>query len=202
MDPWPFYQFVQDMYPRARLVRIVWEAGTFNQALYQTNLLMGVYCRFYGDLATNEANCSNFWDALSAGNINPPLWTGPCCKYQNARIREYFYPHLGAYTAWPELTYNSSVAPFTLVRYGLQELVVAASTCPRQPQPPPQPSPQPQPTESSSSMSSGVAAVVALLSIMTAGLLVASIILYQRLRLAVGVSRGEARSAPYMLMNE
>jgi hypothetical protein len=126
VDPWPFYQLVKDEYPHIHLVRVVWEAGTFPQELYQVNLLMGVYCRYFGDLGLLEPGCPAFFDSLSSGGVSN--WTGPCCKYHNDRIREYFYPHLGDHQDWPEKAYNSMAPPYKLTQFGLKELVRQAST--------------------------------------------------------------------------
>lgn len=183
MDPWPFYQFVRDFYPATGLVRIVLEAGTFPQDKYQANLLMGVNCRFYGDLMVNEPNCSDFFNGLPTPD--PGKWTGPCCRYHNDRIREYFYPNLGNYTDWPERTFNSTMAPFGVMQFGLQEMVTNASSCPWLPWSPANNdgnNRNPNDTPSPGGLSPGMAAVVALLSLVAAVLMAATVTLYFQLR--------------------
>eukprot|EP00002_Diphylleia_rotans_P003474 TRINITY_DN1238_c0_g2_i1.p1 TRINITY_DN1238_c0_g2~~TRINITY_DN1238_c0_g2_i1.p1 ORF type:complete len:510 (-),score=76.97 TRINITY_DN1238_c0_g2_i1:171-1700(-) len=123
-EPWPFYEFVKELHPDSDYVRVVWEAGTFPQANYEVDLLMGVYCRYYGDLDVSEAGCEAFFSTF-----NPADWTGPCCKFHHERIQEFFNPHKGAYADWPGLTYEAAAAPFRVMAHGLEEMQKNPKTC-------------------------------------------------------------------------
>ena len=82
LKPWQFYTYIEKFLgsgselAEKKMVRVVWEAGTYPQEQYQLYLVLGMHCRFF---------------------MKTTSFTKEECASFEAKISQYFYPNFDDY---------------------------------------------------------------------------------------------------------
>jgi hypothetical protein len=90
LKPWQFYTYIEKFlgtgsksggrsnsgFVEKKMVRVVWEAGTYPQEQYQLYLVLGMHCRFF---------------------MKTTSFTKEECAHFEAKISQYFYPNFDDY---------------------------------------------------------------------------------------------------------